>query len=103
MPGKHARDPGYQPRRRIPAVIDMVDVTSHLTHLMTPDALDAGRRPHGRYLALCGDLVLPAALVDPGKGYCLPCRQPLLQTNARPTRRPWTTWWKRTRGAGDLR
>jgi hypothetical protein len=35
---------------------------------------DATADPHGRYPALCGLDVLPAALVDPGTGYCWDCR-----------------------------
>jgi hypothetical protein len=46
----------------------MVDLRTGLTHLLTPDAADAGM------VALCGRPVLPAALVDPGAGYCWDCR-----------------------------
>ncbi len=96
MPGKHSRT-GYQPYRRIPRTIDMVDASNLVTHFLTPDAVDAGRRPHGKYVALCGVNVVPAALVEPGNGYyCLPCRQ--VRCQATTTRnRPWLTRWFPTR------
>lgn len=91
MPGKHSLDSGFPSRQRV-LTIDMVDVESHLMHLMTPDALDAGRLPRGCYIALCGEKVLPAALVDPGEDYCMPCRRTRFQKNTKPARR----WWKRS-------
>jgi hypothetical protein len=48
--------------------MNMVDLRTGLTHLLTPEAADAG------LVALCGLAVLPAALVDPGTGYCWNCR-----------------------------
>lgn len=54
--------------------VKLVDVGTLLTHLLTPDAHAAGLRPRGRYVALCGRHVLPAALVEPGNGrYCQWC------------------------------
>ncbi|MGH3684531.1 MAG: hypothetical protein ACRDRU_24015 [Pseudonocardiaceae bacterium] len=64
---------GSTPRRRV-RVVDMVDRRTRVTHLMTPDAAEAGHSPGGRYLALCGAELTPAAMVEPGCGYCLPCR-----------------------------
>lgn len=56
----------------IPAhVVDVVDLGTGTSHLLTRDAT---ADPHGRYPALCGRDVLPAALVDPGTGYCWDCR-----------------------------
>jgi hypothetical protein len=49
----------------------LVDLGTGTSHLLTPDAT---ADPHGRYPALCGLDVLPAALVDPGTGYCWDCR-----------------------------
>jgi hypothetical protein len=73
MSGKHSFA-GYQPPR-IPRAIEMVDASNLVTHFLTPDAVDAGRRPPGDYIALCGVNVVPAALVEPGNGrVCLPCR-----------------------------
>ncbi|HEX8759257.1 MAG TPA: hypothetical protein VF734_04610 [Pseudonocardiaceae bacterium] len=47
--------------------------TGH-NNLVPSDAATAGRQAAGRFRALCGTEVLPAALVDPGTGYCWPCR-----------------------------
>lgn len=49
-------------------IVDMVDLRTGLTHRLTPEAADGG------LVALCGLPVLPAALVDPGAGYCWSCR-----------------------------
>ncbi|MGH3806728.1 MAG: hypothetical protein ACRDRU_08865 [Pseudonocardiaceae bacterium] len=54
-------------------MIEMVDRYTRVTHLMTPDATEAAHNPNGRYLALCGAELTPAAMVEPGCGYCLPC------------------------------
>jgi hypothetical protein len=53
--------------------VEMVDRRTRVTHLMTPDAAAAAHGPEGRYLALCGAELIPAAMVEPGCGYCLPC------------------------------
>ena len=92
MPGKHSLA-GHQPRRSVPRTIDMVDASSLVTHFLTPNAIDAGRRPPGDYIALCGVNVVPAALVKPGNGhYCLPCRQTMTTRN-----RSWLAKWFPTR------
>lgn len=62
------------PRHRRPLNIDMVEVESLLAHRLTPDAAAVGRGPGGRYLAVCGAEVIPAALEEPGRGYCQRCR-----------------------------
>lgn len=41
--------------------------------VLTPDALAAGRHPAGRYIALCGQDVLPAGLAEPERGRCTSC------------------------------
>jgi hypothetical protein len=71
MMAKHRRLGRGRPTLRRRCVIDMVDVRTLLTHLMTPDAAAAGRR--GRYVALCGADVIPASLTEPGQGRCEPC------------------------------
>jgi hypothetical protein len=63
---KHQLEKRQQDHQR--RTITMVDLRTGLTHLLTPDAADAG------LVALCGRPVLPAALVDPGVGYCWDCR-----------------------------
>lgn len=60
--GKRQDDP------RVRRTIHMVDLRTGLTHLLTPDAAAAD------LVALCGLALLPAALVDPGTGYCGACR-----------------------------
>ena len=55
-------------------MVEMVDIRTGQNHLVTPDAAAVGRRAPNRYLALCGADVLPAALIDPGTGYCWSCR-----------------------------
>jgi hypothetical protein len=62
---KHRLDKRQEDRQR--RTIAMVDLRTGLTHLL-PDAADAG------LVALCGRAVLPAALCDPGVGYCGACR-----------------------------
>jgi hypothetical protein len=48
--------------------VDVVDLRDSLIHRLTPENADAD------LVALCGRPVLPAALVDPGVGYCWNCR-----------------------------
>ncbi|MGH3834209.1 MAG: hypothetical protein ACRDSF_00675 [Pseudonocardiaceae bacterium] len=60
-------------RRWPPRVVEMVDAPTGTTHLLTPDAAAAGRRAEGRYVAVCGAVVLPAGMTDPGRGYCRSC------------------------------
>ena len=55
-------------------LIEMVDIRTGNNHLLTPDAAAAGRKAPHRYLALCGAEVIPAALADPGTGFCRLCR-----------------------------
>ncbi len=78
-------------RRRAPApprrrTVELVDAGTLLTHLLTLDAHVTGLRPQGRYVALCGRDVLPAAMVEPGNGrYCHACLASLvLPTQRRP-------------------
>jgi hypothetical protein len=60
------------PQRTV-RMVEMVDRRTRVTHLLTPDAAEAAHGPGGRYLALCGAELIPAAMVEPGCGYCLPC------------------------------
>lgn len=52
MMAKHRRLGRRRPTLWRRCLVDIVDVRSLLTHLMTPEAAAEGRR--GRYLALCG-------------------------------------------------
>lgn len=64
--GAHARIPA--PRR---SGIELVDITG-TAHLVTADAADNGLR-RGRYTTMCGEDVLPAALVARQSRYCRLC------------------------------
>lgn len=61
-------------------MVEMVDIRTGRNRLLTPDAAAAGRQATGHYRALCGADILPAALVDPGTGYCWPCRSTTVPT-----------------------
>jgi hypothetical protein len=63
---KHRLQARQEDRQR--RTVDVVDLRTGLTHRLTPENADAG------LVALCGRPVLPAALVDPGVGYCWDCR-----------------------------
>lgn len=67
MAGKH-RLAGRRPR-----TVEVVDAGTDQAHLLTLDALAAGRGAEGRYVALCGADVLPAALVAPPRQRCRSC------------------------------
>lgn len=60
--------------------IAWVDLRTNLTHLLTPDAAAAGRVPGGRYIALCGLEMIPAAMTDPGHGHCQLCHDAAIPT-----------------------
>lgn len=69
--GRHSPDYLAQQRRR---TIEMVDTTG-TAHLLTTDAAADGYR-QGRYIAVCGDDVVPAALVATMARYCPLCPVP---------------------------
>jgi hypothetical protein len=75
---KHRLEKGQDDRQR--RTVDVVDLRTGLTHLLAPDAADAG------LVALCGRPVLPAALVDPGVGYCWDCRSTVASQRSRDIR-----------------
>jgi hypothetical protein len=60
--------------------VEIVDIRTGQRHLLTPDAAAAGQATGRRYHALCGTEILPAALVDPGTGYCWPCQSTAIPT-----------------------
>ena len=61
-------------KRRVPVrTLDLVDLRDGLIHLLTPEAHTAGLTSTYDYVALCGAVVLPAALTDPGGRYCWSC------------------------------
>ena len=64
------RQPG--PARPVRITIAQVDAHTGVRHLLTPDAVAAGRVKAGRYIALCGAQVIPAPT---GSGVkCQPCQ-----------------------------
>jgi hypothetical protein len=77
--GKHSKPRRHQ---EIPprGMVEIVDIRTGQRHLLTPDAAAAGQQTAGRYHALCGTDILPAALVDPGTGYCWPCQSTPIPT-----------------------
>jgi hypothetical protein len=63
----------------------MVDLgTGGTIHLVTRDVTPDR---WGRYAAVCGVDVLPAAMVDPGRGFCEPCRAASIPTQRSRARR----------------
>lgn len=68
-------------RRRIPAggasvsrrLVALADARTGEAHLVTDEAMVAGRRDGGRYVAACGVEVLPASLTAPDRRSCLDC------------------------------
>ena len=86
MAGKHRpAQPGRRP-------VELVDVRTKQAHLLTLTAYEAGFDPHGAYVALCGAEVLPACLVEPGRGLCEPCRSKTVPSRTSTRRR---RWWSR--------
>lgn len=78
--GRHSK---IRHRTRHPApgrMVEMVDIRTGHTHLLTPDAAATGRQAPHRYLALCGADIILAALIDPGTGWCWPCRSRTIPT-----------------------
>jgi ribosomal protein L20A (L18A) len=74
MAGRH-RLKRSQVRHSAPPqwAVEVVDARTLMGHLLTLDALAAGRLAAGRYIALCREDVLPARLTEPGMGRCPFC------------------------------
>ncbi|MGH3796491.1 MAG: hypothetical protein ACRDSP_16560 [Pseudonocardiaceae bacterium] len=51
----------------------MTDTRTVVTHLVTDEAVAAGRRT-GRYVGVCGVAVLPGSLTEGTDRYCRSCR-----------------------------
>ena len=72
--GRHSKL-RHRSRHPLPrGMVEMVDIRTGDNHLLTSDAAAAGRRAPNRYCTRCGADVIPAALVEPGTGYCWACR-----------------------------
>ena len=61
------------PNRTQCTLLTVTDVAG-LEHLVTDEALAAGRRA-GRYIAVCKSEVIAASLTTPETGHCEGCRQ----------------------------
>lgn len=87
--GKHSKVQRHTRQVVLRGMVEMVDIRTGDNHLLTPDAAAAGRMAPYHYLALCGADIVPAALIDPGTGYCLPCRSkpPTREGEKTPARR----------------
>jgi hypothetical protein len=53
--------------------VEVVDARALTAHCLSVNALAAGRLPKGRYIARCGEEVLPASLAESGRNRCLSC------------------------------
>ena len=73
MPGRHSIKRKKAERAERRGIAEVVDARTLRAHLLTPDALVAGQHAAGRYIALCGQDVLPASLTEPGRGRCPSC------------------------------
>jgi hypothetical protein len=71
-------------RHRARKLIEMVDALDFRRHLLSRDAATGS---DGKYVAMCGATVLPAALVEPGSSHCRTCIP-----SAIPTQRSRTPW-----------
>lgn len=75
MAGRHRlkgrRTPAAHTSRR--RAIEVVDARTLTAYFLTDDALATGRLPKGRYIARCGEDVLPACLTEPGSSRCPSC------------------------------
>lgn len=54
-------------------LVALTDVRTGAAHLVTDEAMVAGRRAGGRYIAVCGVDVLPASLTAPERRSCHHC------------------------------
>ena len=72
---------GRDPRARRPVAttpectIGFTDRATGIAHRVTADAITAGLRAGGRYVALCGAQVLPASLSAPARYHCPACER----------------------------
>lgn len=53
--------------------VEVVDARTLTAHLLTAEALVAGRHPTGRYIALCGQAVVPVSLTEIEPNPCPAC------------------------------
>lgn len=71
---KHARGrTPTTPAATVPRLVALTDVYTGAAHLVTDEAMAAGRRAAGRYVAICGADMLPASLTAPERRICPHC------------------------------
>lgn len=58
----------------VPALLAVTDARTSLAHLVTLEAMTAGR-PHGVYMAVCDTEVLASSLTAEESGHCRRCRR----------------------------
>lgn len=63
--------PAVVPAQRLPG-IDVVDASTKVAHLVSPDELVTGRA-RGNYQGFCGARFRAASLVEPGRDRCPGC------------------------------
>lgn len=73
MPGKHTLKRKRSERADYRRTVQVVDAHTFTAHFLTPDALADSRHAAGCYIALCGQDVLPACLVELGRSRCPAC------------------------------
>ncbi|HEY6423832.1 MAG TPA: hypothetical protein VIY28_11405 [Pseudonocardiaceae bacterium] len=56
-----------------PRVIAITDARTYRAHLVSDAAAAAGRADVGRYVAVCGMVVLAASLTTPDTSFCRAC------------------------------
>lgn len=57
-----------------PHVVKMIDSYTMVAHLVTDEAMVTGRRA-GRYVGVCGAVVLPGSLKEDTNRHCRACQQ----------------------------
>lgn len=62
------------PAARRDRVLAMTDTETRIAHLVTDEAMAAGRRA-GRYVAACTTVVVPGSLKEDTNRYCRACQQ----------------------------
>lgn len=67
MAGKHQLKNRQVQHATPRSALEVVDARTLTAYVLTTDALNGGRLASGRYIALCGQDVLPACLSEPGK------------------------------------
>lgn len=73
MPGRHSLRARRAERAAYRRATELVDAQTGQAHALTGSAVAAGRLPRGRYVALCGQEVLPVSLTEPVCSYCPSC------------------------------